>query len=521
MSVDVCIVGGGPTGLLMANLLGRAGVDVLLVEQNATTSSDAKAISIDGESLRTMQRAGLLEDLRAVVLPGTGTFYFGADGRPLIHARGPRRPLHGHPIKSPFAQPDFERVLHAGLARHTSVEAAFSTRFIGARQDADGVDVELEGRGERCRFLIACDGGRSPIRELLGISMSGRSYRDPWIVIDTVGDGEDHRYGMHHGDPGRPFVVIPGGRGRCRYEFLLHPGEAPASFSEPPFELVHRLLAPHRTIRPDQVERVAVYRFHALNADRWQDGRIFLAGDAAHMMPPFAGQGLNSGVRDVNNLSWKLAEVLTGRAGDELLATYEAERRPHAQSTIDLSTRLGSIVMTTRASYARARDALVRTLARVGPARRYLEEMRYVSPQRYRDGFVVPGELAGGALPQPDVLAASGAVRRLDDVLGDGFALLAVELADAAVPGGELWGRLAPRLVRVLLDDRFPREDDPVPTVADYDRSLREWLAPFSGRYVLVRPDRFVAAAFAPGEADAVARRLAATWVTRPEPVRA
>ncbi|MCW2986305.1 MAG: mhpA 1, partial [Conexibacter sp.] len=411
MTVDVCIVGGGPAGLLMANLLGRRGVSVLLVERNATTSSAAKAISIDDEALRTMQRAGLLAALRDVVLPGTGTRYYGVDGRPLAYARGPARPIHGHPIKSPFAQPDFERVLHEGLAALPTVEAAFSTSFVTAVQDDDGVDVTIEDadgpRAVRCRFLLGCDGGRSDVRALLGIGMTGKSFRDPWIVVDTLGDAEDHRYGMHHGEPSRPFVVIPGGRGRCRYEFLLHPAEVPASFADPPFALVAELLAPHRAITEAEVERVAVYNFHALNADRWREGRIFLLGDAAHMMPPFAGQGLNSGVRDANNLSWKLVEVRERRAGEELLDTYEAERRPHAQATIDLSVRLGAVVMTTSAARARARDTVIRALARFGPARRFLEEMRFFPRQRYAAGFVAGAGadgLVGRALPQPRVL---------------------------------------------------------------------------------------------------------------------
>ncbi|HEY4094804.1 MAG TPA: bifunctional 3-(3-hydroxy-phenyl)propionate/3-hydroxycinnamic acid hydroxylase [Baekduia sp.] len=520
-AVDVCIVGGGPAGLLTANLLGRAGISVLLVERNATTSSAAKAISIDDESLRTMQRAGLLEELRHVVLPGTGTRYYGADGRPIAYARGPRRPIHGHPIKSPFAQPDFERVLHTGLDRFASVEAAFSTRFVSATQDADGVDVVLEDadgpRTARCSYLLGCDGGRSPLRELMGVAMSGKSFADPWIVVDTLGDVEDHRYGMHHGEPKRPFVVIPGGAGRCRYEFLLHPSEVPASFDDPPFELVERLLGPHRPIAREQVERVAIYNFHALNADRWRDGRWFLAGDAAHMMPPFAGQGLNSGVRDASNLSWKLAAVLDGRAGEALLGTYEAERRPHAQATIDLSVRMGSVVMTTSAPTARVRDVVVRTLRRFGPSRRFIEEMRFFPRQRYEHGFVTTvgdrAGMVGRAVPQPRVLRPEGHVERLDEVLGGGFALLAVDIAEPVVPDTPPWSALAPHLIRVLLDDRFPGNDG-LTTIADFDGGLREALAAVSGRYVLVRPDRYVAATFAAAEADAVGAALGAAWGT-------
>jgi 3-(3-hydroxy-phenyl)propionate hydroxylase len=226
-------------------------------------------------------------------------------------------------------------------------------------------------------------------------------------------------------------------------------------------------------------------------------------------------------MRDANNLSWKLVEVLEARAGLELLATYEAERRPHAQATIDLSVRLGSVVMTTSPARARARDLVVRGLSRFGPSRRFLEEMRFFPRQRYADGLVAPdGDrhgLVGRALPQPRVLGPGGHVAPLDEVLGDGFALLAVDVPGPAIPDGELWRRMAPGLVRVVLDDRFPAAGEP-PTVADFDGGLREVLASAAGKYVLVRPDRYVAAVFAGARAAGIDQRLAPAW-GRPRPV--
>lgn len=513
--LPIAIVGAGPTGLTAANLLGALGVPVVLLERNAATSTEAKAISLDGESLRTLQRADLLPALRDVVLPGTGTRYYGADHELLIAAAGVQPPPNGHPVKNPFAQPDLERALLGALERYPHVDVRLATEVTAVEQDAEGATLTLGAAGGslRCSYVLAADGGRSPIREALGIVLDGSSFSQRWIVIDTLGDSHDERYGMHVGDPERPYVVIPGRNRRCRYEFLLHPGEAPDGVAT--FDRIEELLRPHRPIAAPEVERSAIYTFHALNARRWRDRRVFLLGDAAHMMPPFAGQGLNSGVRDAANLTWKLADVLAGRGGEALLDSYERERRPHAQAMIDLSVRLGEIVMTSSRARARARDLVVKAVRRVPAGRRYLSELRFWPPPRYADGFFVPDAgsgrgLAGTLLPQPDVFLPDGGSAPLDDVLGPGYALLAVDVVGDAGLGladHALWKRLAPRRVRVLLDDRFPADRE-WPTIADRDGALRAALHDAAGRYVLVRPDRFVAAVFEGGDARGVADAL-------------
>src|SRR5262249_16049397 len=160
------------------------------------------------------------------------------------------------------------------------------------------------------------------------VRMVGSSCDQPWLVLDTIHDPHDELYGLHYGDPRRPHVIIPGRNGHCRYEFLMLPGEY-APGDQVPFAFVQELVRPYRALAPSGVVRQTVSRFHALVASHWQEGRVFLLGDAAHMMPPFAGQGMNSGARDADNLAWKIAEVVQGRAGPELLATYEVERRPH------------------------------------------------------------------------------------------------------------------------------------------------------------------------------------------------
>lgn len=518
---QVLVVGGGPTGLAAANLLGAMGVRVLLVETNETTSDDAKAISLDDESLRSLQLAGLAESMYPIIVPGTGTKYYSARGRALVHARGADPLRFGHPFKNPFAQPEFERTLRRGLDRFPHVEQRFSTAVVDLEQHEDGVRVHLRARGGEpavepatVEYVLGCDGGRSTVRELLGIPMSGRSFDEVWLVVDTLEDPHDQRYGMHHGDPTRPHVIVPGKDGRCRYEFLLKPGEGVPG-QEPGFGLVRELVRPYRSLTPAQIERAVNYRFHALLADRLRAGRCFLLGDAAHMMPPFAGQGLNSGIRDAVNLSWKVAAVLSGGAGDELLDTYESERRPHAQAMIDLSVRLGRVVMTTDRRRALVRDGLVGVAMRTRWGRRYFGEMRYRPRTHVQSGVVVQlshagdERLVGLPLPQPQVLhGRAHQLTRLDEVLGNGWSTLGVDVTEAQWAEAAATGLVTGVEVDVVLDDRAARDGTARVAIADADGRLDALVADLRGRFVLVRPDRVVAATFLPDRAGQVARAL-------------
>ena len=510
---EVLIVGGGPTGLLAANLLGQSGIKVLVVERRPGAVEEPRAVSLDDEAMRSLQGAGLLElASRGVVLPGTGTKYFGARGQLLAYARGPATPPFGHPVKNPIDQPEFERMLLEGLQRYPGVRVEFSAAILDFEQDAEGVSARVRSsdgstRQVRARYLLGCDGGRSTVRHAQGIRMTGTTFAEPWIVVDCVDDPHDERFAMHHGDPRRPSVVVPGRGGRCRYEFMLLPGEDPETASSLPF--VRRLLAPHRgEVGPEQIVRSAVYTFHALVAERWREGRTFLLGDAAHMMPPFAGQGLNSGMRDATNLIWKLDAVLRGAAGDRLLDTYEAERRPHAEAIIRLSTRLGGVMMTTSRAKAGLRDASIAAGSMLPAVRRFLTEMRYKPAPRYERGLILRepsgGGVAGRMLPQPRVLLADGGQVPLDDVLGPSFSLLAVDPPRDVFGGlrSGLWDELGASRVELKLGDRLPASSPSAVGAADADGLLDPVLGDQRGRLVLLRPDRFVLGVFDPADEE-------------------
>lgn len=508
---DVLVVGAGPVGMTLAVLLAARGVSVEIVERNPGSSNEPKAISLDDEALRVYQSAGIVDEVLSVIVPGTGTRYYDSEGATLVHARSAIALHHGYPFKNPFAQPDLERVLLQSLRRFPKIGTRFGTELVGLEDEGKGIRAHLAGRhpGEvRARFAVGADGGRSTVRSLRGIGMTGRGHDEVWLVVDTINDSRTERYAMHHGDPARPHVVVPGLDGRCRYELRLFAGEGEVG-EQPDFELIRSLIAPYRTLEPEDVERAVAYRFHGLVADEWRSGPVFLAGDSAHMMPPFAGQGLNSGIRDAANLAWKLAQVIDGTLGDAALDSYQLERAPHATAVVRSSERLGRVVMTTRPRIAAHRDRVVRAALATDSGRAYFEQMKYRPVARFEQGLVVQPDrdlLVGRMIGQPRVFdVVDHRLALLDDVLGTGWAVLGVHVArsdwDAA---RAVTAPLMPRLVSIPLDDTMEPTDDGVFTVIDLDGRLPAEFESARGRFVLLRPDRFIAAIWNPGEGEPV-----------------
>jgi 3-(3-hydroxy-phenyl)propionate hydroxylase len=533
---QVVVVGAGPTGLTLANLLGLYGVSVLLVEQNAATVSEARAVSIDDESLRTLQLAGLVEEAMRDIASSYGSDYVGPNRRSFAAVK-PSRSEYGWPKRNAFRQPLLEATLARGLQRHASVTTRFETLCVEHREDGGQVIVTLQdaqGTADvACDYLVAADGGKSRTRKAIGATLEGTSFKEEnWLIVDLHATKDPFRETRVVCDAARPVLSVPGPHLTRRYEMRLKPGETVAEMEDE--ARVRRLLAEYGPDAEAPIDRICVYTFHARIADRWRNGRVFLAGDAAHLTPPFAGQGMNTGLRDAANLAWKLAAVLQGRLGPGLLDSYQPERRPHAKSMIQLAITMGRVMAPHSAMVA----ALTRgafTLARAVPgARAWLAQMRFKPKPRLASGFFVADgplgrRLAGTMFPQPlvevvpadPVSAPAPTSVPLDEVLGPGFACLCFGPDPAALATrlGDLPAAFDARLVGCL-----PRTlgfaSTPLPVMLrDATEVIETLLGGAREVMVVLRPDRYVAGVIEAGTESATIAGLmalrAASWPSR------
>jgi 3-(3-hydroxy-phenyl)propionate hydroxylase len=524
--VPVAIVGAGPTGLTLANLLGVYGIETCLIERHAVTVHEPRAVSIDDESLRTMQAIGIVDEVMAQTVAGYGSHYYSARGRLFAKVQPTEQP-YGFPRRNAFRQPILERQLCEALARFPHVTALFEHELTSFEAQGDAVLLRLRGGdgGEMdlsCDYLIACDGASSGVRRALGVGMAGSSFRERWLIIDLEDSPAVSPHTKVFSDPKRPCIALPGPNLTRRYEFMLNDGEREEDMLAP--AMVRQLLETHEAAPQSRIVRTVIYTFHARLAERWSVGRVYLAGDAAHLMPPFAGQGMNSGLRDANNLAWKLAAVTQGQLGRGLLASYERERRDHAAAMIDFALNMGRALAPPNAGAAWALENAFRLLSRFPKARDYIAQMKFKPPPRFKQGFIIPDAasgrhtLVGRLLPQPPVITDGVRDLLLDNVLGSGFAVLVhsnrPETALALLSAGA-WSAFMSCCVVMRPDGTESIVPEGVATVRVLGAPDKR-LARFNDHVLLLRPDRYVAACIAVDDldkgAEAVARLVEGTF---------
>ncbi len=523
IDAEVAIVGYGPVGVTAANMLGKLGVRTVVVERDANLYSRARAISTDEEVIRIWQSIGLAEQLKADMLGDRPIDFVGLDGRSFLSIT-PKPHGNGHPPQMFIYQPALEQTLRDGVPRFESVRVLLGHEAVGISQDDEGVTLRVrrtepdaEELTVRATYVIAADGGSSPTRRALGVGFEGRTYEGRWVVIDTkvLTPWPEVDRLRFHCTPSRPAVDCPTPLGHHRWEFPVLPEDDEEVLVT--HDAIHGMLR-QLHIDPANVEilRAVVYSHHVRFADQWRVGRVFLAGDAAHVMPPWIGEGMASGVRDAANLTWKLAAVLEGRLPDSVLDTYEIERQPHVRKLTQSAVTVGRLITERRRPVAMLRDPFMRTAARVPLVGRSLREGSWFPEAQYTGSLAkITSRRRSGAvgrlISQPEVFDEQGRLALLDDALPTGWVVLA-RGSGMHDRGIEAWRRCGIPIVEVLPPGSRARPG----AIIDRDNELHDWLEERGATAVALRPDRFV---FTSGSDEHVLAPPPVTGGSRARPV--
>tara|TARA_Y200000002_G_scaffold259365_1_gene215101 strand:- start:335 stop:1927 length:1593 start_codon:yes stop_codon:yes gene_type:complete len=430
---DVIIVGMGPSGLVLAGLLVNYGIEVGIFERNKSTVTEPRAVSIDDESLRILQSFSLHKAVLKNVSQNYGSYYYDAKGKLFLKVE-PNSFENGFFKRNAFDQPTFEKTLRKHLEKQNNISINFSHTLASIKNETNRVTANFtDSKGLKRRFsaqyLVGCDGGQSTVRDLIGATMKGSSFNQRWLVVDIYKTKNFFRHTEVYCNPKRSSITLPGPFGIRRYEFQLNDGENSEKLSE---AFIRKLIASVGEDGKAKIRRSQVYQFHALISSTWKKKSVAIAGDAAHLSPPFAGQGMNSGIRDVGNLGWKLALAIKKPKSKDILETYYPERKEHCWALINLAIRMGKIMMPKTRFSSFLNASLFRLIKKNKALLSYVSQMKYRPKPKITKGIVFfhgketrnDKKLIGTLFPQPLVQDIKGAESYLDDVLGNKFSLV-------------------------------------------------------------------------------------------------
>lgn len=509
---DVIIVGLGPTGAVLANLLGQYGWSVVGLERDEDLYYAPRAVHFDDEIMRVFQFAGLDQEIGRTSEPFTDMeIKLKAGGKPVTRSKiGSQDRRYGHPGAWWFHQPTLEQHFKDGMKRFANVRALYGYRVLGVQQGEESVTAfvsgsnghELEVKG---RYLIGCDGGRSLIRKAANLTLESADFDEAWVVVDTKtrSGGKDPGLPSHHSqicNPSQPVTYVPMAGPYYEWQFMVMGNKSEREATDPAY--VRRQLAEHVDLQKVDITRIAYYKFHGLWAPEWRNERILLAGDSAHQMPPFLGQGMCSGVRDAHSLCWRLDLVLAQKAAPSIFDDYVRERSAHVKEIINGAIFLGNIIQTRSRWVALFRNTLLfRATKMFTFANRLLTEK--ANRKKPLAGGFLGGthSLSGHLAIQPQVCSRlNGSLVLLDEFLGKGFALLVRDrVSKTCASCAATLGQLVPLQV-VSFNDNLPTDG-----VIDAQGHLGRWFDQHHIDFVLIRPDRYVFDAGKEADLDRVA----------------
>ena len=500
---DVAIVGYGPTGQMASILLGQMGYRVAAFERWPAVYPLPRAVHYDDEIARVFQLAGVSEAVQDITQRVPDFYEWrNKDNEILLSLDWSADGLSGWPVANFFSQPDLQKVLDEKARSVPTVEVNSGWEAQEISHHADHVELtvrkghpgqagkwipEEETRTIRASYLIGADGANSLVREHMGAPVTDLGFNFDWLILDVFPHEERTWSPMNWQlcDPERPTTIVSGGPGRRRWEFMRLPGESIEELNTE--ETAWRLLEPwERTPENTTLERHTVYRFQAQWAETWQQGRLLLAGDAAHLMPPFAGQGMCSGLRDVVNLAWKLDLVLSGKASDSILNTYETERLINVRHFIDFSVELGSLQCVTDSEEAAERDE------RMIASREDPSEAPPIPnpPHRLGPGLLREGDPLVGTLSVQGQVRSGERTGLFDDVVGSGWTVLSVVANPRDTLDEEqlaFLNDIGAHVARVASE-----EESGDGTVGDLEGTYTSWFEEAGIEAVVVRPDFYV-----------------------------